>query len=64
MKVVFDIFINTPNGGFFCACFKRNSEKVEAALYLTNPKISIQLAHEILGHMDKKRTRLAAKVLG
>ena len=29
----------------------------------TKPKISIQLVHEILSHVDKERTRLAEKFL-
>ena len=63
-KVVFDIVINTPKGKFLCAYFKINGKNVAAALDGTNPKTSIHLAHEILVHMDEKRTRLSAKGLG
>ena len=63
-KVMLYIVINTPSGSLFCAYFKRNSEKLAADIDVTNPKISIQLAHDILGHMGKERTRLAEKVLG
>ena len=62
-KVTFDIVINTPRGSLFCAYFKRNSEKLVADIDVTNPKISIQLAHDILGHMDEEHTRLAEKFL-
>ena len=56
-----EIVINNPKGGLLCAYSKRNSENVAAALHDTKPKISNQLAHEILGHMDKERTSLVAK---
>ena len=52
-KLVFDKVINTPKGGFLCAYFKINIDKVSAALYETKPNISIQLAHGILGHMKE-----------
>ena len=36
---------------------------MEAYIDGTNQNISIQLAHDILGHMDEERTRLAEKSL-
>ena len=36
---------------------------MEAYIDGTNQNISIQLAHDILGHMDEERTRLAEKFL-
>ena len=63
-KVMLDIVINTPRGSLLCACFKRNSEKLAADIDFTNTKISIQLAHYIVGHMDGECTRLSEKVLG
>ena len=52
-KVFFDMVIKNPKGGFFCAYLKINSEEVEEYLDGMKPNISIQLAHEILGHMDE-----------
>ena len=63
-KVMFDIVINTTRGSFFFAYFKINSEKLAAYIDVTIPKISIQLAHYILGHMGEECTRLAEKVNG
>ena len=51
-KVVFYVVINTPKGVFPCSYLDRNIDKVEAALDVTKPNISIHLVHEILGHMD------------
>ena len=56
--------INTPKGSFLWAYLNRNSDKYPAALDGTKPKISIQLAHDILGHRYEELTRLAAKGLG
>ena len=58
------IVINTPRGSLLCAYFKRNSENLAADIDVTNPKISIQLANDILVHMDKERTRLAENYFG
>ena len=62
-KVMLYIVINTPRGSLFCAYFKRNSEKLEADIDVTNQKISIQLTHDILGHMDEECIRLPEKSL-
>ena len=51
-KVVFDIVINNPRGVLLCKYFKKNIKKVTSSLDYTKPRISIQLAHDILGHMD------------
>ena len=50
--MVFEIVINNPRGVLLCKYFKKNIKKVAAALDDIKPRISIQLAHDILGHMD------------
>ena len=63
-KVVFDIVINTLNGALLCTYFKINIDKVSASLDVTKLKVTVQLVHGILNHMDEERTRLEAKGLG
>ena len=62
--MVFDIVINNTKGGLFCIYFKRNSDKVATALDSMKPKISIQLVHDILVHLDESHTRMTSKGLG
>ena len=52
-KVVFYIVINTPKSELLCTYFKINIKKAAAALDGTKPNISIQLEHDILGHIDE-----------
>ena len=73
-EVIFDIVINTRMGALFCAYMKRKPKGTdEKALAIADgsaektkkgKKISVKLAHDILGHMGEARTRTAAKHLG
>jgi hypothetical protein len=60
-KLVFDIEIATPKGTIFAVYMKRNTEIVNASTDHT--KMSIQKAHDKLGHMSEALTRKAAKSL-
>ena len=71
-KVLFDIKISTPKGALYCMYLKPDVE-VAAAMVAGSgtvsggPKkspMSIDVAHELLGHTDERRTRETAKHLG
>ena len=76
-NVEFDIIIKTSKGALFCAYFKRKEvtgekglileskrNKVEESTRSVTKKISVTLAHEVLGHMGEARTRATAKHMG
>ena len=67
-KVIFDICIETPEGLVFAAHLRRTGpatgQEVNAVTQETKTSVSIQKAHELLGHMCESATRKAAKALG
>jgi len=60
-RIDFDIVIPTRKDALYCMYHKRTTNPEMAA---TSVKISVDKAHEILGHPDESRTRKVAKVLG
>ena len=65
--MVFDIKIKTQKGSIFCTYFKRevNSEQeMAAALTESKKRISADVAHGLLGHMNDADTCMAIKNLG
>ena len=63
-KVKFDIKISTPKGALFCMYMEPESEVAGAAIQKVKSGISINMAHDILGHADERRTRATAQHLG
>ena len=64
-EITFDIAIPTPKGVIFAIYIKRDGEMAGAgADAVANVKLTIQQAHERLGHCGEDATRKAAKQLG
>jgi hypothetical protein len=75
-KVVFDIVLNTAEGRLYCGYFKRDKTEMSCAAVEDSEsnesskktarvkKISIDLAHQMLGHPGEDTTRLMCKELG
>jgi hypothetical protein len=62
-EITFDIVINTPKGVVYAMYFRRDSELAGAATDKT-VKLTIQQAHDRLGHFGEDATRQTAKQLG
>jgi len=63
-EIVFDICIPTPKGMIFAMYVRRDSEMAGAATDEKKIKMTMQQAHERLGHCGGDVTRLAVKQLG
>ena len=60
-RIDFDIVIPIRKGALYCMYHKRTTNPEMAAVSV---KMSVDKAHEILGHPDESRLRNAAKALG
>ena len=63
-KLVFDIKITTSKGALYCMYLKPDSEIACVGVGKDKPAMSVDVAHELLGHTDERRTRATAKHLG
>ena len=66
-KVVFDIKIKTPKGAIFATYFKRNvnnGNEVAAVMSDKKKKISADMAHGLVGHINDCKGRKNVKYLG
>lgn len=63
MSLKFDIRINTPKGMVLATCLKQIATEVGGAS-TTTKTVSINMAHEQLGHLNEDATRKVAKQLG
>jgi hypothetical protein len=61
--IVFDLMIPTPKGMLFAIYFSREQE-IAGAGADTTAKMSVQMAHERLGHCGEDLTRKTAKLMG
>ena len=67
LKVVFDIKIKTPKGAIFAAYFKQDlgdGGEVAAVMADQKKKISADVAHGLMGHMNNEDGRRAITHLG
>ena len=64
-KIIFDICIETPEGLVFAAHLRRSGPttgtEVNAVTQDTKKTVTIQKAHELLGHMNESATQNAAR---
>jgi hypothetical protein len=63
-RLSFDIAIPTPKGMFFAMYIRRNMEIAGANTDNPKPSVSIQTAHDRLGHPGEDMTRKVANELG
>ena len=66
MAIKFDIKIPTPKGAIYAMYFNRSCELANPSVQsaLPTPKMSIEKAHRLLGHLNEEETRRTAKALG
>ena len=63
--MTFDIKISTRKGALYCAYMKREVANVGVSdQNKKKKKISINLVHQIFGHVDENATRKMAEALG
>ena len=67
-KLVFDIKIGSPQGMLLAARLNRTATEVGGAAGMTRVQpiktLSINKAHQVLGHVSEEATHLTAKALG
>jgi hypothetical protein len=59
----FDIRLDTPEGVVWCACLRRVISEI-SCVGTPMKQISIQKAHQCLGHMGEMNTRAVSNILG
>ena len=64
MILTFDIVIKTTKGVLFCEHLKRKEVAVAGSNVELTKSMSIDKAHQLLGHADKEATRAMALALG
>ena len=67
MTIVFDTIIPTKNGALYYTCFKRtggvSNDEIASGVIGKGTQISIEKAHQLLGHCNENATRQTAKQL-